>query len=99
MHVFAWFMVLALQVAPARPAAAPEPAQRPAAKAPALPPLAKDEAARAGETSLTFAELDEVLIGRRAMGESGRQVLNHLLDTKLLARLAVESKLVLTESE
>ncbi|HUR28709.1 MAG TPA: peptidylprolyl isomerase, partial [Planctomycetota bacterium] len=51
------------------------------------------------ETSLSFAELDEVLIGRRAMGESGRQVLNHLLDTKLLARLAVESKLVVTAGE
>lgn len=98
MYAFAWMVMLALQAAPAGPAVKP-PAKADGATQPALPPLAKDEAARAGETGLSFAELDELLIGRRAMGPEGRETLKHLLNTKVLARLAQESKLVITKQE
>lgn len=97
MYAFAWILILALQAAPAGPDAKPK--ARPAAASPATPPLGANEAARAGETSLSMAELDEVLIGRRAMGPKGRESLKHLLDVKLLARLAQESKLVISEAE
>ncbi|MBK8178211.1 MAG: peptidylprolyl isomerase [Planctomycetes bacterium] len=61
--------------------------------------LAQGEAARAQETSLSFAELNEVLISRRAGGAKGREILKHLLDTKLLGRLAEESRLVISPAQ
>ncbi|MEO6708631.1 MAG: hypothetical protein ABIP42_03590, partial [Planctomycetota bacterium] len=96
MHAFAWMVILALQAAPAAPD--PKAPARPAAAKPAdLMPLGKDQAGRAGDTVITMAEFDELLIGRRAMGPVGRDTLKHLLDTKVLALLAKESKLVISE--
>ena len=98
MNSYAWILILALQTAPAGPDAKLQ--ARPAAVAKVvLAPLQAGEAARAGDTSLSFEELDELLIGRRAMGPKGRESLKHLLDTKLIARLAQESKLTISEAE
>ncbi len=98
MYALAWIALLAPQTAPA--AGTPKPQARPpAAQVVSLAPLAADEAARAGETSLSFAELDELLIARRSQGVEGREVLKHLLDTKVLAQLAAESRMEITPTE
>ncbi len=98
MYALAWIALLAPQTAPA--AGTPNPqAKPPAAQVVSLAPLAADEAARAGETSLSFAELDELLIARRSQGAEGREVLKHLLDTKVLARLAAESRMEISPKE
>ena len=52
-------------------------------------------AARALGTTLSFEELDELLIERRAKSDRGREVLDHYLRARLLERLAAESNLVI----
>jgi hypothetical protein len=96
MQAIAWLLFLAPQAVPA-PAGAARPARARVQKG--AESLGPDEAARARDTSLTFAELDEVLIARRAAGPKGREVLKHLLDTKVLARLAEESRLVISAAD
>ena len=97
-QALAGFTLLVLQAAPQAPAA-PAPERKLPAQEISLEPLAKGEAARALDSSLSFAELDELLIARRAMGATGRDALKHLLKTQLLARLAIESKVVITPEE
>ncbi len=99
MYALVWIALLALQTTPPAAGAPKPPAKPPAAPLVSLAPLAADEAARAGETSLSFAELDELLIARRSQGVEGREVLKHLLDTKVLGKLAAESRLEITPAE
>jgi hypothetical protein len=56
-------------------------------------------AARALDSTLSFAELDLLLVERRAMSEQGREILKHLLRARLLDRLAQESRLVVGEKD
>lgn len=78
---------------------APSTAPRPASGQIPLAPLRADEAARVDDTSLSFAELDQLFIARRAKGPQGREALKHLLDTRLLDALARESRLSISPAE
>lgn len=64
------------------------------------PARAEDEvAARAGDTVVTFAELDDLIFVRHANSPEGHEALKHLLKTRLLDELARESGLVVTEAD
>jgi hypothetical protein len=56
-------------------------------------PAQERVAARAGETTLSFAELDQLVLERHALGETGRAALKHLVRARLLDQLARESRL------
>ncbi|MAF65234.1 MAG: hypothetical protein CMJ84_06205 [Planctomycetes bacterium] len=64
----------------------------PAAPAQAEPP------ARAGETTLSWTEVDRLLLDRHALSENGRDALLHLLKSRLLDVLARETGLEVPES-
>ncbi|MBM3991658.1 MAG: hypothetical protein FJ298_11705 [Planctomycetes bacterium] len=55
--------------------------------------LPTDVAASALDVSLSWQELDALILDRHGASEAGRQALNHLMRAKLLDRLATESKL------
>lgn len=97
-QALAGFMLLVLQAPPAAPAA-PGPERKLPGQEISLEPLAEGEAARVLDSSLSFEELDELLIARRAMGPTGRDALRHLLKTQLLARLAKEGKVEISTKE
>ena len=64
------------------------------------PARADDEvAARAGDTVVTWSELDDLIFVRHANSPEGIEALKHLLKTRLLDELARESGLVVTEQE
>lgn len=56
-------------------------------------------AARAGETTVSWDELDNLIFVRHANSPEGHEALKHLLKTKLLDQLAYESGLVVSEAE
>ncbi len=60
-----------------------------------------DIAARSldGRTSITWAELDELILARRAMSKDGRESLRHLAQTKLLDVLGKQNGLSLSDTE
>lgn len=96
MYSIAWMLLVVAQAGPVP--AAPVAQSRPeGVAAPAI--LGPNEAARGLDTSISFAELDELLIGRRASGPKGREALKHLLHTKLLGLLAKESRLSIGSKE
>lgn len=82
------FLTIAILGAPLGPAPS---AQQDAMAAPTDGSIA----ARALGTTISFEELDELLIERRAKSDRGREVLDHYLRARLLDRLAAESNLVI----
>ncbi len=54
--------------------------------------------ARAGETTLSWEEVDRLLLDRHALSESGREALLHLIKSRLLDVLARETGLEVAES-
>lgn len=56
-------------------------------------------AARAGDTTVSWEELDNLIYVRHANSPEGHEALKHLLKTRLLDLLADESGLVVTEKE
>ncbi|MCA8981514.1 MAG: hypothetical protein H6831_10380 [Planctomycetes bacterium] len=58
-----------------------------------------DVAARAGETTVSWEELDGLIFVRHANSPEGHEALKHLLKTKLLDQLALESGLVVRDEE
>jgi hypothetical protein len=65
-----------------------------------LPTGDDDEvAARALDTSITWKDLDVLLIRRRAMSKDGREALHHLAESKLLEVLGKENGIVLKDAE
>ncbi len=86
-------------LAAAAPVASGARAQSGATPASAPAPARERLAAHAGETSLSFAELDLVLTVRRAMGDEGRAALKHLLSARVLEQMAKESNLVVHDAE
>ncbi len=61
--------------------------------------LERNEAARAGDVVLTWAEFDALLLDRHGQTDTGKRALAHLLRAKVLDRLATESKLVVAPAE
>lgn len=57
-----------------------------------------DVPARAGETTLSWAEVDRLLLDRHALSENGREALLHLIKSRLLDVLAVETGLEVPSS-
>lgn len=67
---------------------------------PASAKLAPDEIAARGQgTSISFDELDAVLMLRHAHSDTGKQALQHLLEAGILPVLARESGLEITDAE
>jgi hypothetical protein len=91
----ALFLLARSACAPA-PHAAPPTAQGQArTQAQARPEFA----AHALDSTLSWAEFDELVLNRHAMSEAGRAALKHLIRARLLDRLATESKLVVPEAD
>jgi hypothetical protein len=59
---------------------------------------AADIAAHGLDTTLTWAELDELILARRAMSKDGREALRHLAQTKLLEVLGKQNGLTLSDA-
>jgi len=75
-------------------------ATTPVAAASALQTPARPEfAAHALDSTLSWAEFDDLLLNRHAMSEAGRAALKHLMRARLLDRLGQESKLKVPEAD
>jgi len=73
------------------------PASLAAAATPGAPAADDAHAARAGDTVVTWAELDQLLLDRYALSQRGREALLHLVKSRLLEVLAEESGLEVSE--
>jgi parvulin-like peptidyl-prolyl isomerase len=69
------------------------------AAAPADELPASEIVAQALDTTLTAAELDRLLVLRRAGSEDGRAALKHLAETRLLERLGAQNRILIEDSE
>lgn len=87
-------LALMLCLGPPTPTVGATPIHAPAAVA-----LEDEFAARAGETLVSWDELDSLIFVRHANSPEGHEALKHLLKTKLLDQLAHESGLVVSEAE
>jgi parvulin-like peptidyl-prolyl isomerase len=100
-----WFAALSfcavlVPVAVGAQSPAPTDAGAPARKAPSTrAALDPQWAAAALDSTLSFGELEELWMNRRAMTKDGRDALQHLVRTRLLDRLAQESRLVVTSEQ
>jgi hypothetical protein len=70
-----------------------------ASSVPAAVTSQSEFAARAGETTVSWDELDNLIFVRHANSPEGHEALKHLLKTRLLDQLALESGLVVSEQE
>ena len=67
--------------------------------APALGELGRSIAAYGRDSSITFEELEDLLIWRHGLGEEGRSALRELLDLGTLAELAKEQSLTISPKD
>lgn len=76
---------------------APAPARAQTAKS--TEEFGPDIAARGNDTVLTWAELDELLVARRAKSVEGREALRHLAEVKMLEALGAETGLSASDTD
>lgn len=72
------------------------------AREPGAEPQASDDgkiAARGLDTSITWEELDEVLLARRAMSKDGKEALRHLAESHMLEVLGTQNGLTVSDAE
>lgn len=79
---------------------APSPHVAPPARGHAtIEEFAADVAARGKDTTITWGELDALLVARRARSSEGREALRHLAEVKLLDVLGSETGLAATDAQ